>query len=421
MSSVLVLLGKILGAALGFLVTVLIARTLSVENTGKYFLFITAITVFTTLSRCGSDSVIVRFISRERLNSVNSAGSYVLYFIFSVTAITFIFGFALFIFLLLLPETLFTFEDFYMSPMLFIACSVAFNLITVQSQALLGLSRLKSSIITSSILIQLSMVLFLLFFDVENDGDAIFFYFLSLCITVVISSIVIFNIYGKFNSGVNFNYIDGNEIFNSVKPLFFCALAAQIAQWAPQLLLGAIDSSSEVAVLAIAQRVSMVLSFILIAINYSVANKIVRAYSNNNITELKAIVRTSGRIMILFSSPLFIICLFFPNLVISVFGDNYLDAIPILQVLVLGQFLNVITGPTGYLLLMTGNEKLHRNSQFFAALVCLVACASLFFGNGAKGAAIAISLGVISQNVYAVYIISKKLKINTILTIFKII
>lgn len=61
--------------------------------------------------------------------------------------------------------------------------------------------------------------------------------------------------------------------------------------------------------------------------------------------------------MIALAVPVLAFMVFFPEFLMGLFGEEYKVAAPLLQILAIGQFINVITGSVGYLLNMTGHEK----------------------------------------------------------------
>jgi len=97
-----------------------------------------------------------------------------------------------------------------------------------------------------------------------------------------------------------------------------------------------------------------------------------------------------------------------------VFGEEYVQAAHLLQILIIGQFINVITGSVGYLLNMTGHEKDMRNVVFFSGPLALILGFVLTPLYGATGAAVATAIALASQNLLAVFMVKKRLGFNTL-------
>jgi len=98
----------------------------------------------------------------------------------------------------------------------------------------------------------------------------------------------------------------------------------------------------------------------------------------------------------------------------SIFGTQFTSGGNILTVLSIGQFVNVAMGSVGYLLVMSGNETLMRNSTIVAALINIVLHIILVPLAGVLGAAIASTLSLIMMNVFLAYFVWLRLNIWTI-------
>ena len=87
-----------------------------------------------------------------------------------------------------------------------------------------------------------------------------------------------------------------------------------------------------------------------------------------------------------------------PGVIMGAFGAEFRTAVVILVVLSVGEFINVLAGPVGILLQMTGNEKTYRNCTFASAVAQLVLCLVLIPELGALGAAIATASAIVVTN-----------------------
>ena len=146
----------------------------------------------------------------------------------------------------------------------------------------------------------------------------------------------------------------------------------QITQYAGQLVAGAWVDSDQFAQLAVAQRTAMLTSFILTAVNYVVAPKFATLYKKKKLVELENVAKTSVRIMAAIAFPIAVLMLVFPSYIMSVFGEGFSDGKLFLQILVIGQLINVVAGSVGMLLVMSGHEKDLRNSVLFSGPIAIV-------------------------------------------------
>ncbi|GAB3274040.1 flippase [Parahaliea aestuarii] len=186
-------------------------------------------------------------------------------------------------------------------------------------------------------------------------------------------------------------------------PLFIVALTQLVMVWSSQLFLGAWASASDVAIYTIAQRVAMVTSFVLMAVNSVVAPRFAVHYHNGEMRQLEQLSRLSLRVMLLMATPLLVAMLLFPQPILSLFGSGYASAAPVLIILALGQFVNVVTGPVGYLLQMSGHYRQVRNNTALAALTAVGLNVMLTPQYGILGAAVAAAVALSVVNLLGLW------------------
>ena len=118
-----------------------------------------------------------------------------------------------------------------------------------------------------------------------------------------------------------------------------------------------------------------------------------------------------SRILFIIAIPLCAL-LFFLSAEILLFGEDYVNASYLLQVLIFGQFINIICGPVAFLLNMTGNEKDMRNILLLTGILSIILGFILTFHYGVLGAAISTSTSLIIQNLLAAFYVRKRLGFN---------
>jgi O-antigen/teichoic acid export membrane protein len=104
--------------------------------------------------------------------------------------------------------------------------------------------------------------------------------------------------------------------------------------------------------------------------------------------------------------------IFFPDFLLGIFGGDFKKGGIILSILAVGQFVNVITGSVGYLLIMCGQEKTLRNIIIFSALVTITFQLILVSEYSIMGIAIGTAIGLSLQNILATIFVKKKLNID---------
>ena len=97
---------------------------------------------------------------------------------------------------------------------------------------------------------------------------------------------------------------------------------------------------------------------------------------------------------------------------LSWFGDDYGDAWPILIILGLGQFLNILPGSVADLLSMSGHERDLRNVVLMSGSIAIIAAFVLTAYFGVTGAALSTVIAIIVHNLYAAQKIKHRLGFN---------
>jgi O-antigen/teichoic acid export membrane protein len=79
-----------------------------------------------------------------------------------------------------------------------------------------------------------------------------------------------------------------------------------------------------------------------------------------------------------------------------------------------GQFINAATGAVGYLLIMTGHEKIMRNITVATSVLKIALFILLIPVFGFVGAALAVAISDSARNLLAFFMVYRKLNIITI-------
>ena len=208
--------------------------------------------------------------------------------------------------------------------------------------------------------------------------------------------------------------ISFRSMLASAWPLWIVLLMTQLIQWTGQFVGGAYLPPEEIAQLAVAQRTAMLVSFILMAVNMVVAPRFAALHAAGNMEGLRDMALTAVRLMALGATPVVAVMLVFPGFLMSLFGEGFSGGTVLLQVLAVGQFVNVLTGSVGYLLSMSGHERDLRNTLLIVAPVSVAVTFVLVPIYGALGAALSTALAVGVQNLLAVYWVKRRLGFNTL-------
>ena len=187
---------------------------------------------------------------------------------------------------------------------------------------------------------------------------------------------------------------------------------AELVKWSAQIISGVFVSEAELAYLSVAQRIAVLTSLVLVVVNMLVSPKFAALFKKGLVSELEKLAQDTFKLNLFIGIPVLAIFLLFPELILSMFGSQFVEGAVLLQILALGQLVNVVTGSVGYLLTMSGNEKVMRNVVFLSGIFSVVISFLLIPFFGVLGAAIATALSVSFQNILATIMIYRVLNIR---------
>ena len=192
-------------------------------------------------------------------------------------------------------------------------------------------------------------------------------------------------------------------------------VACQLAmQWAPTLLLGALEDSDSVARYHVAARTALLIGFVLIAVNSIAAPKFASLYATGESAALEHIARRTTHIMTVAALPIAAVFVIWPEAVLRLFGAEFTAAAPLLRILAVGQFINAAMGAVANLLFMTGHERDFRNICIACAVVSTVGGYAAIGRFGEMGAASVGCATSILVNVLSAVMVRRRLGFRSV-------
>jgi O-antigen/teichoic acid export membrane protein len=189
------------------------------------------------------------------------------------------------------------------------------------------------------------------------------------------------------------------EILSISLPMLMTATMTFVIGQTGVIMLGMFRSEAEVGYYAIAVKMATLTAFILSAINSMAASKFSELFHSDKIDELFYVARKSAKLIFWTTAPILLGFVILGKPVLSfAFGHEFAVAYPALVVLVLGQFVNSISGATGLFMNMTGNQKALRNIMFVAALTNIGLNLLLIPKLGINGASLAAMVSLVAWN-----------------------
>jgi len=124
------------------------------------------------------------------------------------------------------------------------------------------------------------------------------------------------------------------------------------------------------------------------------------------------LAKRGARLTALVSTPLALICMLWPELLLGVLPAVYSEASGVLRILAFAQWINTLAGSVGILLAMTGFHRHLAVILVGAALLDIALCLMLIPPYGPTGAAVATAVTIITWNIAAWWVVRVKLGID---------
>jgi O-antigen/teichoic acid export membrane protein len=187
-----------------------------------------------------------------------------------------------------------------------------------------------------------------------------------------------------------------------------------IITWSSTIFLGVFSENTDVGIFNVAVRTANLMNFLLVSVNAIAAPRFAELYHSRNFKLLKLTAQDTTKLMFWLSLPVFVLVMLFSSEIMGLFGSQFRSGGTILTILIISQFINVSTGSVGYLLIMSGQEKLLRNNIIFVAILNTILNIFLIPKYGIYGAVISSSGSLIIQNIISLFIVRVKLNFWTI-------
>ena len=373
--------------------SILLTRTLSQADAGLYLTGITIMNGLSIVVKFGFDTHLIKISAN--LSSNSKFSNYINLLIY--TLITFsIFGSILY-FVIADSDKLGLYEA--TGP--FILSAWFMSLFFLTSAYLRSLGRVALGNFIEAGVVPLILILIYAFFQeyISFNIAVWILFFVVLALAVVIFLFL----FAKKNTNVHFFLkITKNDLAESFS-IMMASISDFLLLWISAFALIIITSPDEAAQFQIALRSALLMLFILVVMSSISAPIIASHFAKNEHTKLSELLQISSSICFsLGLLPLFIF-LFFPVFILNLFGQDYAVAAPILIIMAIGQFINVITGMVHTVLIMSGSGKFYFKYTVYGMITAIILGVLLIPEMGGLGAAISSIAAIIVRNAFCLW------------------
>jgi O-antigen/teichoic acid export membrane protein len=164
------------------------------------------------------------------------------------------------------------------------------------------------------------------------------------------------------------------------------------------IMLGVLSGGRDAGVFNVAFRVTIFISFVLLAASYPLSPTVARLHAAGERAQIQRTVVRAARLVLLVSIPVALVLVVFAPEVLSVFGRDFSEGATAVRILAVGDLVNVVTGYGGLVLVMSGRESDLARSMALGAVLNVGLAAVLIPPFGVDGAAVATAASLAVSN-----------------------
>lgn len=409
--------GKLGMAISALLVNMLLARLLSTEAMGAYFLVSSTVIIGALLAQMGVHQAIVRLIAGSyQVSEIDKSRPYIkgAYLIVIVMAVLLSFIYAAgggeWI-----AQQLFSSDLVGGVAVVTAIWMVLKSFQTLISQSFRGFHQIFYATLyeglLTNILVLIGLFVLWVVWGESSLEYVIILTAISLCVTIMTGVILLIRYYKSTP------LVKGYEIKKVMKislPLFVATALVPCITEAHVWILGIMATEDEVAIYGAAFRVAQFVIMPLLIVNSVIPPMIAQLMSSGNKKKAEQILRATATVAS-FPSVIIVIMLgiFSQEVLGLMFGEFYEAGGSVLVILMAAQGINSLTGSPGVLLMMSDYQSIVMRSAIISAALGLAISFILVGSMGAIGVGFGVAASKIVHNLLMWYYCWKKLNIKT--------
>lgn len=395
-SSSLIKLGSL---GFTFLVSVLLARILSLEDFGTYAFLISFIAVAAVLIQLGLPPLIIRF-SQERQEKLGQNALFELWSWSLFTSLKFSA-------LVVLPISFFLLHAFnvgIVTTLLVLVIILLTGLGQIRGAMLRAFGRVGAGFFPEHLLKPILLIIFVFSISLLMDLVLLQVIFLSALASFISflygASVLLRYPYGKgFLTHLKLNpeVRDCNDYKNKLLSFTYVSVSVVVLANLDIIILGIIQSADEVAVYKVALSLSLMISILYTIVNNACQPKF--SSCRNDKAETKKIYIKVTLISAIFAAFILVFVFFFgESLIALVYGERFQSAFIPFLILSLGYTIKLFFGPALALLLMNGEESYVSRVFFFQVPFSILVTLYMVSLMAVEGAAVAHLISIVMFN-----------------------
>ena len=399
------------GAGMGFVFNVILARLLGAQGAGIYYLALAVTGIGALVSTVGIPDALLKFIAAhatheewDKVAEVYRQGVKIST-VAAVACTALLVGIAPW-----LSESVFG-DPALTNPLRIMVLAVLpMTLITLHGMALKSLKRVLTGTFVEGFGISLiSLPLLLVLGRSLGVSGAVLAYVLA-AVAVFVAGVHFWRRATPHLKGLRGSFETRALLVTSL-PMLWIESMDVVVQQAGILLLGVWASTAEVGIYGAIARLVIVITFVFSTVKSVVGPRFAEMYARGDTGGIGVLARNTSTFLVLFALPVVVPLLIVPEWVLGLFGPGFAAGGTALAIFAVGHFFRVVLSPSGYLLMMTGHEKLLRNTVVACGALNIVLSVVLIPRYGMVGAATSTAFTFALMGIIATILVRWKLSI----------
>ena len=295
-----------------------------------------------------------------------------------------------------------------------------------RAAAMRGLNLIISGQFPDSIIRPIFLILFVgLYWNIKGDitaSAAMYWHVAAAGVAFAIGAAMLWRARPAALDQVESDFSDSTKWRQAAIPLAMVSGLQVIGNQVGLVLLGLFRPDSDVAFYKVAVSAALLTAFGLQVVNLIISPHISRLYASDDISSLARLARLGAIGGTAVTVPLFLFLVFFgKEVLLFVYGAQYLESYWPLVVLAVGQVINAGFGSSGVLLNMTGHERVAIRWLGVSSATNLAFSFLLIPDFGPIGAAFGSTIGLVVWNIAFWIMVQKNLNLDcSLLSMFRI-
>jgi O-antigen/teichoic acid export membrane protein len=406
--SFIIFIFKIFGAISLFLVYLLIPRYYGIEVFGVFNLIFGIMIIGTVFSRMGLDTYILRIIS-----SLDNDTRTISLFLKEVFKILFFSSIIVGIFIFLISGVLDTyiFKSIDSTNYIYILSLLIlpYTFFNVLPEVFRGFDDIKIYSFFRNFLQNFSILLFLVISILMSwNYDPIYILYIAIVFISILIILVSIFFLKKRNIFIIKKERYNKKILANSYPMFLAASIMFLMSYIDNFMISYYLDEYQVGLYSACINLSMLITFIPMAIGGFISPKVSKYYSNGEDQKVKDLFANSLLIIMVVTIPLFLLLYFYAEFFLGLFGKAFIVATTTLLITNIAFLSEALCGPVGFILNMTDNQHLFMKILIISLLINIIFNAFLIPIYGINGAAIAMMLSMFFWTISSFIILKKK-------------